>query len=175
MSDLLYAKTIYFNLGSHTEFYNAVQTGSSGEKKFFELRPTLGVGMSSPFLGEFKFKPEFNWVLPHGKNEFKIIKNLLMIRADLVRPITSWLDLRVGTSVMWLSQQGQGGSTTLSNGNSQSSFYYPDEFRSSFNNTIDLGLELFPSPLGSLRLQTYWYAPFKEERRQVSYTLFLCY
>ncbi len=159
-----------FNLGSHTEFYDNVQKDSSGGLRKFDLAPTVGFGMTYPMDAEFTFLPEINWVLPRTTDGSKIIKNLFMFRADIGYEAVDWLRLRIGTSVMWLNQHASGGSTQVNNGNSTSTFYYPDENRSSFNNTLDVGGEVL---VGSwaLRLQTYVYSIFIEERRQISYTL----
>lgn len=167
-------ESIFAHGGFHTEFYNGVQTDSSGTLRKVEFAPTLGMGLAYPLSPSWRFLPEVNWVLPRTTDDSQIIKNILMIRADFGYDIVEWLRLRVGTSLMWLNQHGRGGKAELKNGNEKSTFYYPNGNRSSLNNTLDLGAEvLFDS--WSVRLQTYTYALFKEERRQLSYTLFLTY
>lgn len=164
-----------FNFGSHTEFFNYVQTDTAGGTRKFEFAPTIGTGMLIPMTNpSLKFLPEFNWVLPRSAGSSRIIKNLFMIRADLGYDALDWLRFRLGTGLMWLNQHGRGGSTQVNNGNGYSTFYYPDENRSSVNNTLDIGAEaLFDT--WSVRLQTYTYSVFIKERRQISYTLFLSY
>jgi len=165
---------LYFNAGTHTEFYNVVQTDDSGTLRKFEFAPTLGVGFSIPTSSSLLLLPEINWVLPQRTSE-EILKNLFMLRLDLGYEPLKWLRLRGGTSLMWLNQHGTGGTAQINNGNSTSTFYYPDENRSSLNNTLDFGVEAFWSKSWSARLQTYNYAVFREERRQLSYSLFLTY
>lgn len=167
--------SIYFNVGTHTEFYNAVQVDDSGGMRKFQFAPTFGVGLNIPLDYGWKFLPEFNWVLPfQEESTSRIIKNIFMLRADFGYEVMEWLRLRVGTSFMILNQHGQGGTVQIDNGNSTSTFYYPDENHSSLNNTFDLGAELKYQDW-SFRLQTYTYSLFKEERRQLSYTLFVTY
>jgi hypothetical protein len=166
--------SITFNLGTHTEFYNSIQTNSSGGTRKFDTAPVLGIGAVRAVTNGIKFHPELNWVLPQTSGDSKIIKNLLMFRGDLSYDLVSWIRFRLGTSLMWLNQHGRGGSAKVNNGNGTSTFYYPDENRSSLNNTLDLGLELLMSDW-ALRLQTYTYSIFREDRRQVSYTLFISY
>lgn len=169
-------EAIHFNLGSHTEFYQGIQTDDSGGQRNFDFAPTVGAGVWMPLTWTgFSFLPEFNWVLPQTNENSRIIKNVLMIRADIAYDFWNWLRLRLGTSVMWLNQHGRGGSAKVDNGNTQSTFYYPDENRSSWNNTIDLGVEALLGDKYSLRFQTYAYAYFNEERRQTSYTVFFSY
>ena len=168
-------ESILFNLGTHTEFYDNIQNDSSGGTRKFDISaPTLGVGLAMPIRYGWRFLPEFNWVLPRSAGDSQIIKNLFMLRADFGYDPLDWLRLRVGTSLMWANQQGRGGKAELNNGNSTSTFYYPDENRSSLNNTFDVGIEAMYEKF-AVRLQTYTYALFKEERRQLSYTLLFSY
>ncbi len=164
---------IIFNAGFHTEFYNALQSNQTGSKRKFDPAPTLGLGFNFPLEYGVRFLPEVNWVLPHSSNT-RIIKNLVMYRLDFGYNFVDWFRLRVGTSIMWLNQHGRGGSTTTKNGNETSTFYYPDENHSSLNNTFDVGFEFIRGNWAA-RAQTYTYSIFKEERRQLSYTLMFSY
>lgn len=164
------------NFGTHTEYFNNIQNDTAGGTRKIDFAPTIGIGMFIPLANkDLKFLPEFNWVLPRSAGSSKIIKNLLMFRADLGYDALDWLRLRLGTSLMWLNQHGRGGSTQVNNGTGTSTFYYPDENRSSVNNTLDLGVEGLINDEWSVRLQTYIYSVFIEERRQISYTLFVSY
>ena len=165
---------VYFNLGTHTEYYNNIQNNSSGGVRKFDLAPTIGVGAALPIINEFKFIPEFNWVLPR-QGSGRILKNIFMFRADLSYDPLKWLRLRMGTSLIFLNQYGRGGTKQINNGNTTSTFYYPNESQTSINNTFDLGVETLFNEDWSARLQTYIYSLFESERRQVSYTLFLTY
>lgn len=169
-------ESIYFNLGTHTEFYNNVQIDESGGVRKFDLKaPTIGIGASVPMgIYDLRFMPEFNWVLPRKAGSSEIMKNLFMLRGDLAYDPWEWMRLRLGTSLMWLNQHGKGGKARISNGNDTSTFYYPDENRSSLNNTLDLGAEL-RYEAWALRLQSYIYSVFRDDRRQLSYSLFISY
>lgn len=170
-----WTSTIIFNLGTHTEFYNNVQTDSSGGMRKIDLEaPTIGLGLAHSLTPSWTFLPEINWVLPRHSGSSKVIKNLFMYRADFGYDLFEWLRLRIGSSLMHSNIHGRGGKATLNNGNETSTFYYPDENRSSLNNTLDLGLETRYENF-SFRLQTYIYSIFIEEKRQVSYTLLLSY
>lgn len=167
-------KSIYFNLGTHTEFYNAIQSDDSGGLRKFDFAPTAGIGMEIPAFEGWHYLPEFNWVLPKTYEESKIIVNTFMYRFDMGYDALEWLRLRVGTSLIHLNQHGRGGKTSMRNGNETSTFYYPSENRSSLNNTFDLGVETRFDEY-AIRLQTYTYSIFKKEQRQYSYTLFFTY
>ena len=166
--------TIFINLGSHTEFFDKVQSDSSGGTRKFDFAPTLGAGLKLNMTEQWLFLPEFNWVLPQKAGSDRIIKNTFMFRADFGYSVLEWMRLRAGTSLLWQNQHGRGGSTNISNGNETSKFYYPDENRSSLNNTLDFGAEALWDEW-AVRLQTYIYSVFMKEKRQVSYTLFFTY
>jgi hypothetical protein len=167
-------KEVYFNLGTHTQFYNAVQMNGSGRLRKLDWTPVVGIGAGLPMTKSFIFLPEFNWVLPQTHEESKIISNLFMFRFDVGYDVIEYLRLRMGTSLMWANQQGRGGSTQMNNGTGQSTFYYPEENRSSLNNTLDFGVEA-KYDSWAFRLQTYTYSVFRKEQRQLSYSLFLTY
>jgi hypothetical protein len=160
------------NGGLHTEFFNSVQDDESGHLRRFDTAPVIGITALLP-ASPLEFLPEINWVLPRraGAN---VLKNIFMLRGDLGYSPVDWFRLRAGSSLMWLNQHGSGGTEKINNGNSTTTFYYPDENRSALNNTLDLGAEFLMNEWG-LRLQSYIYSAFKEERRQISYTLFLSY
>lgn len=160
------------HFGSHTQNFNDVQTNTSGKLNTFEFNPTIGAGLNIPISANWKLLPEMSWVLPKFNEDSKIIKNIFFFRADFAYTMLDWLWLRVGTSFSVLNQHGRGGKVNLNNGNETSEFYYPDENHSSVNNTFDLGIE-FLYDKWSFRIQTYTYQIFKEESRQVSYSLFL--
>lgn len=169
-------KDIYFNLGNHTEFFNGVQKDDEGSLRKLDFAPTIGVGLNIPLWDSDKWSalPEFNWVIPQLIEDSNIMINTFMYRFDMGWLAQEWLRLRIGTGIMHQNQQGKGGKTSERNGNSTSTFYYPDSNRSSLNNTLDVGAE-FLYKEWALRLQTYTYSIFKEERRQISYTLFVSY
>ena len=169
-------KDIYFNLGNHTEFFNGIQSDDKGSLRKFDFAPTIGVGLNIPLWNSDSWSalPEFNWVIPQLIEDSNIMINTFMYRFDLGWLAQEWLRLRLGTGIMHQNQQGKGGKTSERNGNSTSTFYYPDSNRSSLNNTLDVGAE-FLYEQWALRLQTYTYSIFKEERRQISYTIFVSY
>ena len=158
--------------GSHTQNYNSIQTDGAGEIRKFEFNPVIGGGLNIPLSADWKFLPEISWVLPKFNDNSKIIKNIFFFRADFAYTLTDWLWFRAGTSVSVLNQHGRGGKAEMNNGNETTEFYYPDENHSSVNNTLDLGAEILLDKW-SFRLQTYTYRVFKEDSRQISYSLFL--
>src|SRR4051812_7852221 len=110
-----FIKEISFNLGSHTEFYNAVQSDDSGGLRKFDFAPTIGIGAVIPVTSStsWNFLPEFNWVLPQTSEDSHIMVNTLMYRFDMGFDPLEWLRLRIGTSLIHMNQQGKGGSDKI--------------------------------------------------------------
>ena len=75
---------------------------------------------------------------------------------------------------MFSNIHGRGGKAKMNNGDDVSTFYYPDEDRTSINNTFDLGVETHWKEY-AFRFQTYTYSLFKKEQRQISYSLLFTY
>lgn len=166
-------KNIGFNVGALTEFYNAIQTDTRGQKNKIDLDPMIGFSTDVELNKSWAVIPELNWVLPREAGD-KITRNLFMLRLDGGWKGGEWWRLRVGTSFMVNNIRGQGGTKAVRNGGGTSDFYIPPESKTSVNNTLDFGAELLYDAF-SFRLQSYTYALFKSERRQVSYSLLLTY
>ena len=169
-------KDFNLSLGSHTEFYRKVQTDQKGTQRTFDFNPMLGVGKSFPFHHLVSFEPEVLWVLPKSLgSSTNVIRQIFFFRPDFKLKLPFNFALRLGTSFAVLNQHGKGGKIKLNNGNTQTTFYNPDENRTSLNNTFDLGLQYQLLQNHSLKFQTYTYSLLKAERRQVSYSLLYTY
>lgn len=167
-------KNVGLTFGSFTEFYNAVQIDDSGGQNGHEFNPLLGISGDLKLSGHFILVPEILWVLPRNTSSDKVVENLFALRSDLGYFATDYLKLRIGTSIMINNIRGQGGSKMISNGNSESRFYAPNQSRTAINQTLDFGLDYIYQSFGA-RFQTYIYSVFKSEQRQVSYALALTY
>ena len=168
-------QNIYFNVGNHTQFVGGVQNDDSGGLRQVAFAPVVGAGLTVPSYYGFNLYPEFNWVLPKLIEDSNIIVNTLQFRFDVGYDVFRYLRLKVGTSIMHQNQHGRGGNSTQRNGNATSTFFYPDENRSSFNNTLDVGFELTFTQNWSIRHQVYVYSIFLAEKRQTSHTFFITY
>ena len=166
-------KNLGFHVGSHTEFYDAVQIDDQGTTEKFGFNPLLGFSTDFELRPTWRMIPELNWVLPKEAGT-GITENLFMFRTDFAWHLSDVWRLRAGTSVMVHWIRGQGGSKEMNNGNGVSKFYIPAESRTALNNTLDLGAEVMLDSIG-FRFQTYIYSLLKPERRQVSYSLMVSY
>lgn len=166
-------KNIGLHLGGLTEFYNAIQVDNRGQKNKFDFAPFFGASTDIGLTDSWVMVPEFNWVLPQAIGD-GVTKNLFMLRLDGAWRGGDWWRLRVGTSLMINNIRGEGGTKTVSNGGSTSTFYLPSESKTAVNNTLDFGAEALYDSF-AFRFQTYLYSIFRNDRRQVSYSLTLSY
>lgn len=166
-------KNIGFHLGGLTEFYDAVQVDTQGHTRKFDLRPTIGGSTDVELSESWALVPELDWVLPRDMGD-GVMENIFMVRVDGAWRGGEWWRLRIGSSLMVDNIKGGGGTKAVRNGGSTSNFYLPPESRTAVNNTLDFGAEAFAGNF-AFRLQTYTYALFRSDRRQLSYALFLSY
>lgn len=166
-------KNIGFHIGGLTEFYNAIQVDTRGQKNKFDFHPLIGASTDITINESWALVPEIDWVLPRDAGD-GVSKNLLMLRIDGAWRATDWLRLRIGTSLMINNIKGKGGTKNVNNGGGTSDFYIPPDSKTSVNNTLDLGAEFMYEQF-AVRFQSYLYAPLKKDRRQISYSIIFSY
>ena len=166
-------KNIGFHLGGLTEFYDAIQTDTAGHTRKFDLKPMIGGSTDIELNQAWSLVPEIDWVLPQNMGD-GVMKNLFMVRLDGAWQGGEGWRLRIGTSLMVNNIKGSGGTRSVRNGGSTSNFYLPPESRTAVNNTLDFAAEAMYEQF-AFRFQTYTYALFRNDRRQLSYALILTY
>lgn len=157
-------------VGGYSPFSFTTQTDADGGKSVLRLKPTIFLSalFEAP-LSHF-IMPEVGWVI-HGSGEDEYSKNTYYILTDLVYPITGELVLRYGYGLFMTRISGDDEAVLLNNGNSYSTFYTAGEAVTSYNSTINLGLELVVRSDATVRLQSFVFQPFSSMDREVSYML----
>jgi len=167
------------SFGSLTEFYQEVQISESGSKNTFEFNPMIGASLYFKTRYHVDFHTEFFWVLPRTLENSAAIENIFAFRIDFTHDRLKFFDdhliFRMGTSMMVDIIQGQGGELQLNNGGQSSTFYLPEQNRTTINNTFDVALEYKINQNYSLRTTAITYQLFESDRRAISYTLQLNY
>lgn len=155
-------------IGGYSPFSFTTQTDSDGGKSLLRVKPTLFLGglFEAP-LNHF-FAPEFGMVL-HGSGEDNYSKSTYYLLTDLVYPLTAEFVLRYGYGLFMTRISGDGEEVLLNNGSSYSTFYTAGEAVTSYNSTINLGLEFVVRSDATFRLQTFVFQPFSSIDREVSY------
>lgn len=161
-------KTSSIQLGTWLENYAQVRATQNDDKNGFALTPFMSVSSQYHLKPKHLIIPELGWVIQQSQND--IDKNIFFAKVDYSYQTRKWLRLRAGTSLMMLMQSGNGGEDTLNNADSTQVFYIPPERRTSYNQTLDLGIELIHKKR-SLRFSTYTLALFREDERLTTYSL----
>jgi hypothetical protein len=167
-------KNIAVNIGSWQEYYMQVQEEKDGELNGFELRPYFSIASDYSLPKNFSLIPEAGYVLRENIGDSSLTKDIFFLRTDLAYKVYPNFQLRVGTSIMWITYSGDGSEKSLPNGNGEQTYYSPSERRNVMNQTLDFGIEYFVEKT-SLRLQSYIYSADKESERLNSISLSINY
>jgi hypothetical protein len=128
--------------GTYVPFFNKAQTSTKGDTKKFEINPYISIGTQIQMSPSQYFVPEFGYAyyLESSKN---VTRDTFFLHYDFAYVLHSTLLLRYGLTTHWYRIMGKGGSQTLSNGGSKTSFPLPDKTVITYFSTIDLGAEIF--------------------------------
>lgn len=161
--------------GGYIPFGPSTQKDETGSKNTFALDPVLSVNtvIPTPFFNQL-FLPEFAYVF-HGSGADEYSKNTMLFLADLGHRISPQLVFRYGLGTVLTRVSGDGAAVTLRNGGDTSTFYRPGETQTSWNTTINFGLETAFNANYAFRFQTYWFSLFDGESRKGSYSFTIHY
>jgi hypothetical protein len=155
-------------MGTWLENLGQTRSSTSGATNGFEIIPYIGVGLEYNIAPQFLFSPEIGWVIQRTEDE--VSKNIFFLRGDFSYQVKKWLKLKLGSTFIMQTYSGDGGEDTLPNGDSQEVYFIPEERRTAYNQTLDIGVE-FIKKNKSIRLQNYIYAWNQDEERMTSYSL----
>ena len=158
-------------------FPGKVQIDKNGTVEYFNFNPTFSFGFEYPFRESLIIIPEFGLNFSgHGRHD-AISRFTFFLSTDIGRRWKYFL-LQTGLGLHWTFIDGPGGTETLNNGDTTTSFYLPEFTSISSNLTWTsafgfplhfLGGELPPT----LKFDTAVYNPFDSLKRAVSYRIAL--
>ncbi len=153
---------------------NLAQTRSSrdDDKTSVSLTPYIAFSSEYEISAEHFIAPEIGYVIQQSENN--IAKNIFFLRSDYIYQIEDWLSLRFGTSFIIINQSGTGGEDTLNNANTTDTYYIPSQSSRSYNQTLDVGLELKHKELSVIG-HIYTFKPFDSDRRSYTFSVGLNY
>lgn len=155
-------------LGGYTPFAWSTQEDEAGKTNTTTFFPMVSVNTFYPIGYQHYFVPEFGFVY-HNKNFDHSKKYTFLVLCDVAWPVFSRLVLRYGVGGVWTYISGDGGNISLSNGDSAISFAVPDESSTSFNATLDFGLDFALDSHYTLRGEFFLFGMFSGTSRQYSY------
>lgn len=163
------------NVGGYVPFGLSTQKETTGSKNTLSFDPMVGVNtiFATPFYNQL-FIPEFAMVF-HGEGQDGYSKKTMLFLLDFGHQFGPQTILRYGIGTILTKVKSDGGTVTLLNGSTPTTFYKPDESTTSWNTTLNLGVEHSFSRTYALRFQTYWFSLLDSEARKVSYSLSAVY
>lgn len=165
-------KTAKAQVGTWME--NLAQTRSTREdaKTGVSLTPYIAFSSEYELSAEHLLAPELGYVIQ--QNENNIAKDIFFLRTDYIYQVQDWLALRFGMSLVVINQSGTGGEDTLNNGNTTDTYYIPSQSSRSYNQTLDIGVEIQHQDLSMIG-HIYTFKPFDSERRSYTFSVGLNY
>lgn len=172
---LTFSANAFVSLGGYVPFGLSTQKETSGSKNTFSLDPMIGVNtiLTTPFANQL-FLPEFALVF-HGEGQDGYSKRTSLFLFDFGMRLRDSYLLRYGIGTVITRVGGDGNTSQQLNGGSPDTFYQPKESSSSWNTTINLGIESSFNINYAFRFQTYWFSLLDAEARKVSYSFSLIY
>lgn len=157
--------------GGYVPFGLSTQKETTGSKNTLSFDPMIGINtiFPTPFPGHL-FLPEFAMVF-HGSGQDGYKKSTMLFLLDFGYQLRNDLLLRYGVGTILTKVSGDGGTVSLLNGNTPTDFYVPNESATSWNTTLNLGIEHAFSLQYALRFQTYVFSLLDSEARKLSYSL----
>lgn len=158
---------MWVGVGSTTRNMSTAQSDSNGGTTKFKFNPTLLVGATLPTLFSGYF---FSPAIGFGKHstEDDASRTEILLQYHISQPISSLFVLQYGFSNTITKISGKGGTVSLNNGSSTTSFYTPSASKTSYMASLDLGGEvLFTSTYGA-KIQFSLDRFLSSQRRRVS-------
>lgn len=163
--------------GTFVPFVGTFQKDEKGTSNSFDIKPYISVLERYPLSKTFFLRPEFGYVFsssPNQKGNDKQSISYMFLLGNISYAVFSQTYLNFGVGTFWTKMNSQKGSKSFGNGNSNSTYYYPDGNITSVNGTLNFGLEQGSGKF-SLSAMTYWFQLFESASRTFSYTLSLNY
>jgi len=161
-------------LGGYVPFGPAVQKEKDGGRSTTSFHPMLTLNTNYPMFFDHFFTPQIGLVL-HGDKYDETKKKTVFILWDVAYSFNSSLLLRYGFGSFLTKVGGDGGTISMPNGNSTTTFAKPDKTVTSYNTTLNLGVEYGLNRHYSAQFETYVFNTLDKQSREVSYSLSVNY
>lgn len=168
--------TFWLGAGTTTRNVGSAQNELSGDTVTFGFNPTLIVGTTLPFFFPgIYLSPGIGYAKYLSNNKDNTSRNEIILQYHLAQEIIPAFYLRYGFSNTITKIGGDGGTVSLKNGDSTSTFYVPEETKTSFMGSLDLGFEMLLESTFGARLQLSVDRFLSSERRRLSHLLTMNY
>lgn len=169
-------------VGSMSPFLNSYTKDLTGDtESIFSLWPYISIHEYFNLTGRFFFIPEVGITLSNdsyseseafnGNGDHASSRQMTFILANFSYMFSSGSHLRFGAGSFMTSISGEGGAVTRNDGAGTSIHYLPSEKVTSYNTTINLGLEQFIRPRMALKFESYLWNILSSDSRRVNFSL----
>jgi len=158
------------SIGGYVPFGPATQKEADGKRNTTTYHPMLGLNGIIPIMNAHLFMPEGGAVF--HRNQFdEVSKKTLFLLLDFGYVCNQEFVLRYGLGSFLTKIGGDGGLIAMPNGSSTLNFAKPDHTSTSYNTTIDFGLDYGINKNYSLKLEGFIFSLLNSQSRKLSYAL----
>lgn len=161
---------IGIGMGTYVPTAGRYQNEVDGSRQYLQINPYISVTNYWRLFGEHFLAPELGMAF-HTGTEDEYSKRTTVILWHAAWRFNDRLLLRYGLGTFWTRISGDGEEVVMPNGNSTATFYAPTESATSYNSTLDIGIEYVVGQQWGARADFFILQPFSSERRGVSYLL----
>lgn len=173
-------------VGHMSKFIGSWTNNQDGsQESYFDPWLYLSVNENFPIWDNIIFQPEFGMTLKkssygdddtyNGSGDEASKRQLMFLHLNFMYRNASPVQFKGGVGIFMTKISGEGGAVTRRNGASEATYYLPSENVTSYNNTLNLGIESFLFPQTSIEFETYTWNILASESRRFSFSLGLNY
>ena len=181
---MLFSTTVYslVGIGSMSPFLGQNTIDKEGEtQSSLSIWPYLSLHEYFNIRGNIFFIPEVGMTFNNssysdfesfnGNGDQASSRQLVFGLANFSLMVATGTHLRFGAGVFITKISGDGGAVERNDGSGTSTHYLPDETVSSYNSTINLGIEQFIKPGMAVKLETYTWNVFSSTSIRFNFAL----
>ncbi len=160
--------------GGYVPFGFSTQKDADGSRRTFSFEPYIFINgvLRAPY--NHIFLPELGYVFHTSEKYDDYKKSTMFLLLDLGYMLRPNLVLRYGVGIFKTSISSDGGAVTLANGSGTSTYYRPNESKTTYNTTWNLGIEKSWTRNYATKFELYLFEPISS-KRDISYSLSLAY
>lgn len=166
-------KTFDLTIGNWSDSPGQTRDSRSGDTNGIGFAPYISISSTYEINPRMSLIPEVGYIIRRNIDHIK--KDQYMIRTDISYLLIDRTNLLFGSSFMILHLSSDGEDVQTNDGNSTQTYYRPNEGRTAFNQTIDLGISYKIDNNLLTKFQTYTYSWHIEEERSTSLSFSLTY
>jgi hypothetical protein len=171
-----YMHNIGLGIGTHSPFLGRVQVDDSGTQNGLELNPAFTLSSMFHLSEHFAFTPSVSYIYSRNNAVDLTKKKEFNFKADLSLILTTGIGpfhFLFSPGLYLTRISGDGGETTLKNGNATESFYLPKESSTAYNFSTGIGSQWYPFQNWSFKSTLDFFNYLEPDNLRYSLTLTL--